>query len=47
MFAAVGIPSVAIGPGSIEQAHTRDEWIAIDELLRGTEFFRSFLLGAV
>jgi len=45
MFAAVGIPAVAIGPGSIAQAHTRDEWIAIDELLRGTEFFRAFLLN--
>lgn len=29
-----------IGPGSIAQAHTDDEWIALDQLDRGTEFFR-------
>jgi acetylornithine deacetylase len=27
-----GIPTVVIGPGSIEQAHTADEWIAVDQL---------------
>lgn len=38
-----GIPAVAIGPGSIEQAHTKDEWIAIAELERGVEFFVRWL----
>jgi acetylornithine deacetylase len=37
------MPSIAIGPGSISQAHTADEWISIDELERGVNFFRSFL----
>ena len=32
LFAAAGIPSVVIGPGSIEQAHKADEFIAIPEL---------------
>ena len=27
-----GIPSFVFGPGSIDQAHTKDEWIAIDQL---------------
>jgi acetylornithine deacetylase len=27
-----GIPSVIIGPGSIEQAHKADEWIEIAQL---------------
>jgi acetylornithine deacetylase len=27
-----GVPSVCYGPGSIEQAHTVDEWIAVDEI---------------
>jgi acetylornithine deacetylase len=27
-----GIPSVIIGPGSIEQAHKADEWVAMDQL---------------
>jgi acetylornithine deacetylase/succinyl-diaminopimelate desuccinylase-like protein len=43
VFARHGIPAVAVGPGSIAQAHTCDEWIAADELQRGVEFFRRFL----
>ena len=38
-----GIPSVAAGPGSIVQAHTVDEFIEIDELRRGVEFYKAFL----
>jgi acetylornithine deacetylase len=32
LFQAGGVPSVVIGPGSIEQAHKADEYIAIAEL---------------
>jgi len=42
-LAAVGLPSVAIGPGSIDQAHTADEWISIDELEDGMRRFENFL----
>ncbi len=42
-FAERGMPAVALGPGSIAQAHTKDEWIAVAELERGVEFFRKFL----
>jgi len=38
-----GIPAIAIGPGSIAQAHTEDEWIALAELERGAAFFGKFL----
>ena len=27
-----GTPAVCFGPGSIEQAHTDDEWIDVDEI---------------
>jgi acetylornithine deacetylase/succinyl-diaminopimelate desuccinylase-like protein len=37
------MPAVAIGPGSIAQAHTEDEWIEVAELERGVEFFQRFL----
>jgi acetylornithine deacetylase len=33
-----GIPSVVIGPGSIAQAHTADEWIEVAELERCARF---------
>lgn len=42
-FAEQNTPAIAIGPGSIKQAHTCDEYIEIQELERGAEFFRSFL----
>jgi acetylornithine deacetylase/succinyl-diaminopimelate desuccinylase-like protein len=44
-FAAQGIPAIALGPGSIKQAHTSDEFIEVAELERGVEFFRMFLLS--
>jgi len=34
-----GIPTVVFGPGSIDQAHTVDEWIALDQLEQTTEVF--------
>jgi acetylornithine deacetylase len=30
---------VVCGPGDIAQAHTRDEWIALDQLERGTDLY--------
>jgi acetylornithine deacetylase/succinyl-diaminopimelate desuccinylase-like protein len=43
VFAAQGCPAVAVGPGSIAQAHTADEFIAVDDLERGAKFFLTFL----
>jgi len=37
VIAAAGIPSVVFGPGSIDQAHTKDEWLEIDQLAKATE----------
>lgn len=34
-----GIPSICIGPGSIDQAHTDDEHIKVSDLKAGAEFF--------
>jgi acetylornithine deacetylase/succinyl-diaminopimelate desuccinylase-like protein len=42
-FSLEGTPAVAIGPGSIAQAHTADEFIEVAELERGAEFFTNFL----
>jgi acetylornithine deacetylase len=37
-YAAAGIPSVVIGPGSIDQAHKADEFIATSELAACGQF---------
>ncbi len=44
-FAAAGVPSVVFGPGSIEQAHTADEWISLDQLRQATEIIHRFCLS--
>jgi acetylornithine deacetylase len=37
------MPAIALGPGSIEQAHTADEWIRVEDVEAGVDFFRRFL----
>ena len=41
-LAVLGIPTVVFGPGSITQAHTADEWLAVEQLLAATEVLESF-----
>jgi len=38
-----GVPAVCIGPGSIDQAHTKDEFIHIDHLNDGVRYFENFI----
>ena len=45
IFAHEGVPAIAIGPGSIAQAHTADEFIEIAELERGATLFTNYLLS--
>jgi len=40
---AAGIPSICIGPGSINQAHTKDEFIRITDLEAGVVYFENFI----
>lgn len=42
-LAVAGTPAIAIGPGSIAQAHTKDEFIAVKDLEEGVAFFKRFL----
>jgi acetylornithine deacetylase len=46
-FQAAGIPSVIMGPGSIEQAHQPDEWIAVSELDAASDFLSRLAASAV
>ncbi|MHB8902769.1 MAG: M20 family metallopeptidase [Thermoguttaceae bacterium] len=42
-IARLGIPTVVFGPGALDQAHTRDEWIAVDQLEMAVDVLCRFL----
>jgi acetylornithine deacetylase len=39
------VPCVVFGPGSIDQAHTADEWVSIDELHIASEILFQMAMG--
>jgi acetylornithine deacetylase/succinyl-diaminopimelate desuccinylase-like protein len=39
-------PAVCVGPGSIAQAHTKDEFILLSDLEEGVDFFRRWMRAA-
>ncbi|MCR6632129.1 MAG: acetylornithine deacetylase [Magnetospirillum sp.] len=43
LFHDAGIPTVVCGPGSIDQAHRPDEFIALDQIAQGEAFLRRLL----
>ncbi|MGI9176310.1 MAG: M20 family metallopeptidase [Pirellulales bacterium] len=43
VFTAAGVPSVVFGPGSIEQAHTADEWIDLAEVGTAAEILAAIV----
>ena len=43
-LARAGIPSIVIGPGSIDRAHAAVEYVEVDQVEQAAEFFRRFLL---
>lgn len=43
IYAAAGVPSVVFGPGSIDQAHTADEWIDLESLRQAAEIYERFV----
>jgi acetylornithine deacetylase len=45
-FSAAGVPSVVFGPGSIDQAHTADEWIELGQVERACEVIYEFCRGS-
>jgi len=45
-LARIGIPSVVFGPGNIAQAHTKDEWIAIDQLRQAADVYFHYCANA-
>ncbi|HVX15809.1 MAG TPA: M20 family metallopeptidase [Pirellulales bacterium] len=45
-IAVAGVPTVVFGPGSINQAHTADEWLSLDELAKASDVLYRFLAHA-
>lgn len=42
-FAAVGLPAIVLGPGHIAQAHTKDEWIALEQVKKAVEVYGALM----
>lgn len=42
-YTGVGIPTVLCGPGSIDQAHTANEFISVDQLKKGVQVFKKVI----
>ncbi len=43
LLAHAGIPSVVLGPGSVEQAHTAEEWVEIEQVEAAARLFERLL----
>jgi acetylornithine deacetylase/succinyl-diaminopimelate desuccinylase-like protein len=42
-----GIPTIGYGPGREEHAHTRDDQVRVDDLVKAAEFYAAFALNQV
>jgi len=43
-LAGAGIPSIIIGPGSIDQAHAADEYVDLNQVALAAEFYARIIL---
>ena len=43
LFQRAGIPTIVCGPGSIEQAHRPNEFVAIEQLNQCEKFLRALV----
>lgn len=44
-YAAAGVPVIVLGPGDLAQAHTKDEWLALDQLRKAVEVYRMLMIS--
>ena len=42
-YSIAGVPAIVIGPGSINQAHTKDEWLEIAELDKSVSVYKQIM----
>jgi acetylornithine deacetylase len=43
LFGAKGIDTFVFGPGHISKAHTKDEWVEIEQLVKAAEFYTAVI----
>jgi acetylornithine deacetylase len=43
-FGAIGIPSIILGPGSIDQAHASVEYIDCEQVIQAMQIYRQFIV---
>ena len=43
LFSAAGMTALVFGPGDIAQAHTADEWVALDQLQTAADHYLRIL----
>lgn len=43
VLAATGAPIIIVGPGSIDQAHTGDEFVELSEVVKGAHFYAALI----
>lgn len=44
-FGAIGIPSMILGPGSIDQAHAAIEYVDVSEVIQAMQIYRQFIIA--
>jgi acetylornithine deacetylase len=42
-FGAIGVPSIILGPGSIDQAHAAVEFVDCEQVCRAVEIYQTFI----
>jgi len=45
IFKQAGIPSVVFGPGSVRQAHTRDEFVELEQVAQAARVYAAIIAG--
>ncbi len=43
LFGEAGVPAAVLGPGDIAQAHTADEWVALDQLAAASHIYQQIM----
>lgn len=46
-LAAAGLPTLVLGPGSPYPAHTKDEWVSVDEIELGVKVYGSLMRAGI